>query len=81
MNPGCRLRAYIHQRRCLVPDRHGEIHLHVIMDRFSVEIFINDGEQVMTATILTGSDAKGISFETDGQAVMDITKYTLFEGE
>lgn len=74
-------RAYIHQRRCLVPDRHGEIHLHVIMDRFSVEIFINDGEQVMTATILTGSDAKGISFETDGQAVMDITKYTLFEGE
>ena len=74
-------RAYIHQRRCLVPDRHGEIHLHVIMDRFSVEIFINDGEQVMTATILTGSDAKGISFETDGQAVMDITKYTLFEGK
>ena len=42
---------------------------------------INDGEQVMTATILTGSDARGISFETDGKAVMDITKYTLFEEE
>ena len=74
-------RAYIHQRRCLVPSRNGEIHLHVILDRFSVEIFINDGEQVMTATILTGSDARGISFETDGKAVMDITKYTLFEEE
>ena len=74
-------RAYIHQRRCLVPARNGEIHLHVIMDRFSVEVFINDGEQVMTATILTGSDAKGISFESDGKAMMDITKYTLFDEE
>ncbi len=73
-------RAYIHQRRCLVPDRHGEIRLHVILDRFSVEVFINDGEQVMTATILTGSEARGISFETDGKAVMDITKYTLYDG-
>ena len=74
-------RAYIHQRRCLVPGRNGEIRLHVILDRFSAEIFINDGEQVMTATILTGSDATGISFETDGKVLMDITKYALFEKE
>ena len=74
-------RAYIHQRRCLVPPRNGEIHLHMILDRFSAEVFVNDGEQVMTATILTGSDARGISFETDGKAVMDITKYTLFDEE
>jgi beta-fructofuranosidase len=52
----------------------------MILDRFSVEVFINDGEQVMTATILTGSEARGISFETDGKAVMDITKYTLYDG-
>ena len=56
-----------------------ESRLHVILDRFSAEVFINDGEQVMTATILTGSEARGISFETDGKAVMDITKYTLSE--
>ena len=73
-------RAYIHQRRCLVSDRQGEIRLHVILDRFSVEVFINDGEQVMTATILTGSDAKEISFEADGKVAMDITKYASFEG-
>ena len=73
-------RAYIHQRRCLVSDRQGEIRLHVILDRFSVEVFINDGEQVMTATILTGSDAKEISFEADGKVAMDITKYALFDG-
>ena len=56
-------------------------HLHVFPDRYSIEVFINDGAQAMTATILTDSDAQGISFEADGQAVMDIAKYTLFAGE
>ena len=74
-------RAYIHQRRCEVPSRGGEIDLHVILDRFSVEIFINDGEQVMTATILTDADARGISFNVDGRAVMDLVKYSLFAEE
>ena len=74
-------RAYIHQRRCQVPDRNGEIDLHVILDRFSIEVFINDGEQAMTATILTDVDARGISFSADGEVVMDITKYTLFAEE
>ena len=71
-------RAYIHQRRCQVAQRGGEIHLHVILDRFSIEVFINDGEQVMTATILTDPSARDIAFEADGKAVMDITKYSLF---
>ena len=74
-------RAYIHQRRCLVSDQLGEIRLHVILDRFRMEVFINDGEQVMTATILTDPSARGISFEADGKAVMDITKYSLFSEE
>ena len=74
-------RAYIHQRRCQVAGQDGELHLHVILDRFSVEVFINDGQQVMTATILTDADARGISFEADGGVIMDITKYTLFSEE
>jgi beta-fructofuranosidase len=74
-------RAYIHQRRCQVAQRNGEIHLHVILDRFSLEVFINDGEQVMTATILTDPSARGITFEADGRAVMDIVKYSLFAEE
>ena len=71
-------RAFIHQRRCQVADKGGEIRLHVILDRFSVEIFINDGEQVMTATILTDTNARGISFHSDGGAVMDLTWHSLF---
>ena len=74
-------RAYIHQRRCQVAQHNGEIRLRVILDRFSAEVFINDGEQVMTATIMTDPSARGISFEADGRAVMDITKYSLFSEE
>ncbi len=35
----------------------------------------------MTATILTDSDAREISFEAEGRVLMDLTKYSLFEGE
>ena len=74
-------RAYIHQRRCEVPSRNGEIRLRLILDRYSVEAFINDGEQTMTATILTELSASGISFFADGKARIDVTKYDLFNGE
>ena len=70
-------RAYIHQRRCLVPNRNGEIKLRLILDRFSAEIFINDGEQTMTATILTELSASDISFVADGAVNIDVTKYDL----
>ena len=71
-------RAFIHQRRSQVQTRDGELKLRVILDRFSVEVFINDGEQVMTATVMTDTAADGISFCTDGKVRMDITKYDLF---
>lgn len=74
-------RAYIHQRRSLVDMKDGVLKLRLIIDRFSVEVFANDGETVMTATILTDSAAKGISFVSVGGAVMDIVKYDLFAGE
>ena len=58
--------------------RNGELKLRIILDRFSAEVFVNDGEQVMTATVMTDLLANGISFSTDGQVEMDITKYDLF---
>lgn len=74
-------RAYIHQRRSLVTNREGELKLRVVLDRFSVEVFVNDGEQVMTATMMTDLTAKGVSFFADGNVVMDVTKYDLFAEE
>ncbi len=70
-------RAIIHQRRSLVNSRNGELKLRLILDRFSVECFVNDGEQTMTATLYTPQDAQGISFLCDGNAVVDVVKYDL----
>ena len=71
-------RAYIHQRRSLVAHENGALKLRVILDRFSVEVFVNDGEQVMTAAIMTDTSANGITFFADGKVNMDVTKYDLF---
>lgn len=46
-------RASIHQRRSLVHPVDGELKLRIILDRFSVEVFVNGGEQVLSATMYT----------------------------
>ena len=53
----------------------------MILDRFSVEVFINDGEQVMTAIMYTDQAADGISFFADGTVSMDVVKYDLMSQE
>ncbi len=70
-------RAIIHQRRSLVNSKDGELKMRIILDRFSVEAFINDGEQVMSAIIYTDQEADGISFFADGTVKMDVVKYDL----
>lgn len=68
----------IHQRRCHVKESNGEIKLRIILDNFSAEIFVNDGEYVLSATIYTDLAADGISFFADGSVIMDVVKYDLF---
>lgn len=70
-------RALVHQRRCLVNGDANELKLRVILDRFSAEVFINDGEQVMSVVMFTEQEANGISFFADGAAKIDVVKYDL----
>ena len=70
-------RALIHQRRALVNSENGKLKLRIILDRFSVEAFVNDGEQVITATLYTDQAADGISFLADGCVNMNVVKYDL----
>ncbi len=71
-------RAIIHQRRSKVAgSSDGLIKLRLILDRCSVEVFVNDGEQVMTAVCFTDLDAEGIMFTADGAARIDVVKYDL----
>ena len=44
-----------------------------------MEVFVNDGEQVMTATMYTPKEADGISFLADGAVCMDVVNYELIE--
>ena len=67
----------VHTRSCkiLCPDK--TLKLRVLLDRNSVEVFINDGEQTMTACIYTPQDAEGITFAADGTARVTAEQYTL----
>ena len=69
--------AMIHKRSCKVKDNGGVLKLRVVIDRFSAEVFANDGEQVMSVTFTTDTAANGISFVADGAVKLDITKYDI----
>ena len=70
-------RAIVHQRRCRVANNKGEITLRLVLDRYSMELFINDGEQTMSMVVLTDVKAEGINFKCSGELLMDVTMYEL----
>ena len=51
--------------------------LRLILDRYSVEIFADDGAEVMTSTIFTPLEADGISFVCDGRAELSVVKHGI----
>ncbi|MCE4958027.1 glycoside hydrolase family 32 protein [Macrococcoides caseolyticum] len=52
--------------------------LQIFVDTSSIEIFINDGEKVMTTRIFTSEEATGIRTSTEsGQVYFKFTKYDL----
>ena len=77
-------RAIIHQRRCLVDNddsRQGILKVRIILDHFSAEVFVNDGEYALSATLYTDIAVDGISFFADGQVTMDVVHYTLEDAQ
>lgn len=67
----------VSKREAPVKNQDGKIKFRIIMDRFSAELFINDGEQVMSALIYTPLEAEGISFEAKGCGWMNVEKYEI----
>ena len=57
--------------------RNGELKLRIIMDRYSIEVFVNDGEQAASTIIYTPLEAQSINFSCDGTVLMDVEKYDL----
>ena len=58
-----------------VRNREGVLDLRIVMDRCSLEIFANEGEQAATFAIFTPESAAAISFACEGSLLMDIDKY------
>ena len=63
--------------RSFLVDAGQELTVRVIMDRNSIELFFNDGKQGATAVIYTPQHCDGISFEAEGNVLMDVEKYDL----
>ena len=57
--------------------RNGVLKLRVLLDRYSMEIFVNDGEQAASFVLYTPLDAAAVSFSSDGSVLVDVEKYEL----
>ena len=55
----------------------GVLKLRLILDRYSLEVFVSDGEQAASSVIYTPLAADTISFCCDGAARIDIEKYDI----
>ena len=67
----------VHTRKFAVRPGDGTIKLRIILDRFSVEVFVNDGEQAASTVIYTRQEAEDITFEAGGSVLVDVEKYDL----
>ena len=67
----------LNRREFAVRDRGGVLKLRILLDRYSLEIFVNDGEEAATFVLYAPQDADGISFASDGALRLDLEQYTL----
>ena len=67
----------VHTRDFRIKPVDNQVKLRVIMDRYSLELFVNDGEQAATMNLYTPLSEESITFEADGEAIIDIEKYSL----
>ncbi|MBQ6389846.1 MAG: glycoside hydrolase family 32 protein [Mogibacterium sp.] len=67
----------VNARTVPVRPNQGVIKLRLIMDRYSLELFVNDGEQAASFVLYTPVSASAISFEAEGTAMLDVEKYDL----
>jgi len=67
----------VNTREFFVSNNDGNIEFRVIMDKYSIELFINGGEQAASSVIYTKLSADSISFVSEGEVFMDLDKYDL----
>lgn len=64
----------IDERKIDVDICDGKLSLCVLIDRYSIEIFVNNGKEVLTSRIYTPLDANEIRFLADGKVNINVCK-------
>ena len=67
----------LNQREFSVRFPEGKLKLRLLLDRYSLELFVNDGEQAATFVVFSPEEADGVSFSAAGSLLLDVDKYDL----
>ena len=70
-------RDVISQRKMKLGNPQSTLKLRLILDKYSAELFVNDGYQVFSATFYTPLEADEIVFRCDGKAKLNIEKFDI----
>ncbi|MBQ9264192.1 MAG: glycoside hydrolase family 32 protein [Clostridia bacterium] len=70
-------RDIVHTRHVKAQERDGQLSLRLLMDKESIELFINEGERVVTSLIPTPLDADGITFAADAPLRLSVEAHHL----
>lgn len=68
---------FITTRSMKIDGEKDEIKLRILMDKWTVEVFANDGESVMTSLIYTPVEADRIYWTSTGVLKMEVKKYEI----
>lgn len=64
-------------RKMKIDSFHSEMEIRILMDKYTIEMFIDGGKYAMSSLIYTNLDFDGIDFITDGQVHLSIEKYDI----
>lgn len=67
--------AHVRSMRILSNDR--IVKLRIVMDRYSIELFVNGGEQAMTSVIRTPIKSNGVCMRTQGNVKVSVIKHDI----
>ena len=70
-------RDAVSQRKIKLDNPQSTLKLRLILDKFSAELFINDGYQTFSTTFYTPLEADEIVFRCDGKAILNIEKFDI----
>lgn len=70
-------RDAVHIRTVKVLTNEEKLTLRMVMDRYSIELFINDGQQALTSIIRTPMDCDGVYMKAHGEVSVDAVKQEI----